>query len=151
MTLGCRNTDSLKLIDISQFHKMAKRKPTFKVESYGTYDQWNRDSSDIPKIIRINKEVIFDPEVEFGLVLSIKGGKGLKLTFRVIHPEFNDADGNPAADFIGEHYVNANTWEFFLGDTVWEPFEDKLGPWRFIIKAEDKVIVDQTLEIIKAC
>lgn len=129
---------------------MAKRKPSFKIESYGTYDQWNRDSSDIPKITKISETVIFHPEVEFGLVLSISKGKGTKLDFRVIHPKFNGSDGKPAADFVGEHYVNANTWQFFLGDTVWEPYEDKLGAWRFIIKAEGKVIVDKTLQLTKA-
>lgn len=128
---------------------MAKKKPIFKVESYGTYDQWNRDSSDIPKIVKIKKEVVFSPEVEFGLVLSIKGGKGTKLDFRIIHPEFNGSNGEPAPDFIGEHYVNGNTWEFFLGDTVWEPYDDKLGLWRFIIEVEGKNIVDITLDIIK--
>lgn len=128
---------------------MAKRKPTFKIESYGTYDQWNRDSSDIPKITKIDETVIFHPDVEFGLVLSIKGGKGLKLNFRVEHPKFNGPDGKPAQDFLGEHYVNANTWQFFLGDTVWEPYGNKLGRWRFIIKCEGKVIVDKTLNLVK--
>lgn len=128
---------------------MAKKKPIFKIESYGTYDQWKRDASDIPKVIRINKEVILHPEVEFGLVLSIKGGKGTKLDFRVIHPQFNGSDGQPAPDFVGEHYVNANTWQFFLGDTVWTPYEDKLGAWRFMISADGKSVVDLTLELVQ--
>jgi len=128
---------------------MAKRKPQFKIESYGTYKEWNRNSGAIPKLVKISEEVTFHPEVEFGLVLDIKGGKGTKLDFRVIHPTFNDADGNPAPDFVGEHYVNANTWQFFLGDTVWEPYEDKLGPWRFIINAEGRKVADITLNIIK--
>lgn len=127
---------------------MAKKKPIFKVESYGTYDQWNRNSSDIPKIIKIENHVALHPEVEFGLVLSIKGGKGSKLDFRVIHPKFNDSRGNPAPDFVGEHYVNGNDWTFFLGDTVWEPYEDKAGAWRFIITHDNKTIVDKTLHII---
>lgn len=126
---------------------MAKRKPEFKIKSYGTYAEWNRDSDAIPKLIKIAEEVIFHPNVEFGLVLSIKGGKGLKLDFRVIHPKFNDANGDAATDFVGEHYVNANTWQFFLGDTVWEPYNDKLGLWRFIINAEGKVVADITLNI----
>lgn len=128
---------------------MAKRKPQFKIDSYGTYKKWDRDSGDIPKLLKIDKKVIFHPDVEFGLILDIKGGKGVKLDFRVIHPEFNDAEGKPANDFIGEHYINANTWKFFLGDTVWEPYEDKLGLWRFIINAEGKTVVDITLDIIK--
>lgn len=127
---------------------MAKKKPQFKIDSYGTYDQWNRDSDDIPKILKISNQVIFSTDVEFGLVLSIKGGKGVKLDFVVIHPKFNGSDGLPASDFVGDHYVNANTWHFFLGDTVWEPYEDKLGLWRFIIKYEEKIIIDKTLELI---
>lgn len=128
---------------------MAKRKPQFKIESYGTYKEWNRDSSAIPKLVKVTKKVIFHPDVEFGLVLDIKGGKGQQLDFRIIHPPFNDAEGNPMPDFIGEHYINANTWQFFLGDTVWEPYTDKLGLWRFIINAKEKTIVDITLDIIK--
>lgn len=128
---------------------MAKKKPQFKIDSYGTYKEWDRNSGDIPKLVKIDEEVTFHPEVEFGLVLNIKAGKGIKLTFRVIHPKFNDSNGQPAADFVGEHYVNANTWQFFLGDTVWEPYEDKLGLWRFIIYHDDKVIADKTLDIVE--
>lgn len=127
---------------------MAKKKPSFKIESYGTYDRWDRNSGDIPKIIKIKNEVTIHPEVEFGLVLNIKGGKGSKLDFRVIHPEFNDPHGNPADDFVGHHYVNKNDWSFFLGDTVWEPYDTKLGEWRFIIKHDNKTIVDKTLTLI---
>ncbi|MDA3852985.1 MAG: DUF3859 domain-containing protein [Bacteroidales bacterium] len=128
---------------------MAKRKPQFKIDSYGTYKEWNRDSTAIPKLVKIAEKVIFHPDVEFGLVLDIKGGKGQKLVFRIIHPEFNDAEGNSATDFTGEHYVNANTWKFFLGDTVWEPYADKLGLWRFIIDAKGKTVVDISLNIVK--
>ena len=126
---------------------MAKKKPTFKIESYGTYDQWNRNSGDIPKIVKINDEVILHPDVEFGIVLNIKGGKGIKLDFKVTHPKFNDPEGNPEGNFIGEHYVNGNDWQFFLGDTVWPPYETKLGPWRFIIKHEQRTVVDKTLTL----
>lgn len=128
---------------------MAKKKPQFSIESYGIYKAWDRQSDDIPKLIKITDKVTFHPDVEFGLVLNIKGGKGIKLEFRVIHPEFNDSQGKPAGDFIGEHYVNANTWQFFLGDTVWEPYDDKLGLWRFIISFEGEIITDKTLEIIQ--
>lgn len=127
---------------------MAKKKPVFNIDSYGTYDQWNRNSGDIPKIIKINHEVIMHPDVEFGLVLNIKGGKGIKLDFRVIHPKFNTPDGKLANDFVGDHFVNSNDWSFFLGDTVWEPYETKLGEWRFIISHEGKNIVDKTLHLI---
>lgn len=126
---------------------MAKKKPIYKIESYGTYTEWNRNSGDIPKLVKISNDVKFTPEVEFGMVLSIKGGKGIKLDFRVIHPQFNDSDGNPTADFVGEHYINGNTWQFFLGDTVWEPFHDKIGNWRFIISHDGKIIADKTLNI----
>lgn len=127
---------------------MAKKKPIFKVDSYGTYDQWDRGSNDIPKIVKIDHKVKFHPDVEFGLVLSIKGAKGIRLDFRMIHPKFNGSDGKPAPDFVGDHYVNSNDWQFFLGDTVWEPYEDKLGNWRFIIEYEGKVIVDKTLTLV---
>jgi len=127
---------------------MAKRKPVFKVDSYGTYAPWDGQKGDVPKILKIGTKVLFHPEVEFGLVLNIKGGKGIKLDFRVIHPPFKGTDGKPAPDFVGEHYVNANTWQFFLGDTVWEPFEDKIGTWQFIISYEGQIIADKRLELI---
>ncbi len=128
---------------------MAKKKPQFDIDSFGIYKEWDRASSHIPKLVKITDKIPLHPDVEFGLVLNIKGGKGLKLTFRVIHPRFNDSKGNPADDFVGEHYINANTWQFFLGDTVWEPYNDKLGVWRFIISFDNKVVADKTLELIK--
>lgn len=128
---------------------MAKRKPQFKLESYGTYKEWERNSGDIPKLVKIGEEVIFHPEVEFGIVLEVKTGKGIKLTFKVIHPNFKDSNGKPAPDFVGEHYVNGNTWQFFLGDTVWAPYDDKLGLWRFIIYHEGKIVADKTLNIVR--
>ena len=127
---------------------MAKKKPIFKIESYGTYDQWNRNSNDIPKIIKINETITLYPNVEFGLILSIKGGKGIKLDFRVIHPVFNDIEGNLADDFTGEHFVNSNDWKFFLGDTVWEPYENKKGLWQFIINYEGKAIAKKNITLV---
>ena len=127
---------------------MAKKKPVFKIESYGTYDQWNRNSNNIPKIIKINETVALHLDVEFGLILSIKGGKGIKLDFRVIHPEFNDPEGNPADDFIGEHFVNSNDWKFFLGDTVWKPYDNKKGIWQFIINYDGKTIAKKNITIV---
>jgi len=35
-----------------------------------------------------------------------------------------------------------------LGDTVWEPIEDKIGDWRMTLSLAGKVIADKTFNLI---
>jgi hypothetical protein len=49
--------------------------------------------------------------------------------------------------FEGNVYVKDNDWSFYLGDTVWEPIEDKIGNWRMTLSLAGKVIADKTFKL----
>lgn len=117
-----------------------RKKPEIELYSYGIYSSWDRKSRDLPKLQKITTEIPVFPDVEFGYVLKIKGGKGEVLEFTINHPSFFDKDGKIAPPFSGEVVINSNDWEFFLGDTVWEPYEDKAGKWELITRLRGKEI-----------
>ena len=127
---------------------MAKKKIEVKIKNYGIYSQWDRESKDLPKIVEFTKKVPAQLNIEFGYILSIKKAKGLKLSFRIEHPPFRDSSGNIAPTFVGEQYVNSNNYNFFLGDTLWEPIEDKVGPWRLQTFIDNAKVADITINII---
>lgn len=104
---------------------MKRRKPVFSMFSYGEYEPWDRESKKIPKIKRITTEIETETGTEFGYVLRIKNGKGTTLSFKIDHPAFTDETGNIMPPFTGEQFIRTNDYEFYLGDCVWEPQEDK--------------------------
>ena len=126
---------------------MAKPKTTWELASYGIYSEWDGDAKTLPKIREFSRTVPALPGTEFGYVLKIRKGKGKKLTFCIEHPPFLGSDGQVAPPFTGEVYVRTNDWDFFLGDSVWEPVSDKVGAWRLITRLEGEVIADETFEI----
>ncbi|MFB6317041.1 DUF3859 domain-containing protein [Saccharicrinis sp. FJH54] len=126
---------------------MPKQKPSFEIYTYGIYSKWDRDSKDIPKIIKITDRIPAEIDIEFGYLLKIKRGKGIRLEFKIEHPPFKDDKGKTRPPFTGEHYVNGNDWEFFLGDTIWEPVSDKIGKWTLSTYYEGKVVAKKTLFI----
>lgn len=127
---------------------MARKKIDIELHSYGQYSEWERNSRKLPKIINITETIEAEVGTEFGYILKIKKGKGKKLEFKIIHPPFTDERGNSMPDFTGEYYINSNDYEFFLGDCIWEPLEDKLGSWRLITYLDGQVIADKTLLLI---
>ena len=128
---------------------MSKKKFDIALYTYGEYSTWNRESKALPKILNITDTIEAEVGTEFGYVLKIKKAKGCKIDFRIIHPPFNDEFGEPMDDFTGEVYINSNDYEFFLGDCIWEPLEDKLGAWRLVTELEGKVIADKTLHLVR--
>ncbi len=124
---------------------MAKKKITWELYSYGIYSNWDKSSKALPKLLKITDQIPITHDVEFGLVIKIKGAKGNEINFRVDHPKFKTIDGKPAPPFKGEYFVNSNDYEFFLGDTVWEPIEDKAGRWHFTVWMNDEKLVEKTL------
>ena len=128
---------------------MAKQKPIFKILSYGIHSQWDRQSKDLPKIIKFTTQVPARLDIEFGYCLNIKHARGLKLEFTIDHPPFIDLKtGKTAPPFKGELFVRSNDWDFFLGDTLWSPIEDKVGKWRLITKLDGKIIVDKKFTVL---
>ena len=108
---------------------MPKPKFTWKIVSYGIYVNWDRDSKDLPDIVKFSETIPARIGVEFGYILNIKKAKGKKLYFCIEHPPFTDEKGDVMPSFSGELYVRTNDWHFFLGDTIWEPVHDKVGEW----------------------
>ncbi|MGL5787379.1 MAG: DUF3859 domain-containing protein [Bacteroidales bacterium] len=120
---------------------MAKKKIDIKIKSYGIYSQWDRTSRELPKLRKVTTEIPAELDIEFGYILHIKGAKGTLIEFEIIHPPFIDVKtGEVAPAFVGEHYVNSNDWMFFLGDTIWEPVDDKKGIWDIRTFADGKEV-----------
>jgi hypothetical protein len=40
-----------------------------------------------------------------------------------------------------------NDWNFYLGDTIWEPVADKLGTWRMTVESNGKIVADKSFEL----
>lgn len=125
---------------------MAKKKPEIELYSYGRYENWNR--KDIPELLEITDTVKAELDVEFGMVIKIKKAKGMQLEWMIDHPGVKDDKGNTRLPFKGVDYINGNSWEFFLGDTVWEPIEDKIGPWRLVCRIDGKIVAEKTIYVV---
>ena len=128
---------------------MAKRKPQFRIRSYGIYQHWDADEKPLPKIAEFTQTVPAEIDIEFGLVVNIKGAKNKELFYCIDHPGILDADGERRDPFDGSVYVKSNDWDFYLGDTIWAPIGDKLGPWRMTIELDDETIADKTFQVIE--
>lgn len=127
---------------------MAKQKPDVKQESYGLYTPLEKEGKDLPKLVRFTEEIPCELGVEFGYILHIKKGRGLKLTYQIDHPPFL-RDGEIDPPFTGEVYVRDADWKFFLGDTTWEPIEEMAGDWRIRTWLDGKLVADRTLTLIR--
>lgn len=110
------------------------------MHSFGEYSKWDRGSKKIPQILKFATDIKAKIGTEFGYVLHIKQGKGETLTFKIDHPPFTDVQGNLRAPFTGEQFINTNNFEFYLGDCIWEPMEDKLGKWGITTFYKGKVV-----------
>ncbi len=119
---------------------MKRKNPTFKMYSFGEYSKWDRESKAIPKILNFSTEIKAKIGTEFGYVLHIKQGKGETITFKIKHPPFTDEKGVIMPPFTGEQFIRTNDFEFYLGDCIWEPLEDKLGNWELTTYYNEKVV-----------
>lgn len=119
---------------------MPRKKLDIELYSYGIYEPWDRKSKAIPKLKKITSRVPIEPDIEFGYILKIKKAKGSRIEFVINHPPFLNDDGNISPPFEGEEYITSNDWTFFLGDTVWPPYEDKAGHWELITWLDGKEI-----------
>jgi len=128
---------------------MAKRRPTFKMYSYGEYSKWNRDSKEIPKILNFSTEIEAEIGTEFGYVLHVKQAKGEILTFKIDHPSFEDDEGKLRPPFTGEQFIRTNDFEFYLGDCIWEPLENKLGTWQLTTYYKGKVVANKVFNLTR--
>jgi len=100
---------------------MAKAKITWEIDSWGIYSNWDKNSKSLPVIEKQTLEIPATIGIEFGYILKIYKAKGKKLNFCIDHPGILDENGKKRLPFTGEAYVRTNQWDFFLGDTIWEP------------------------------
>jgi len=128
---------------------MAKQKPEIRMRTWGIYTQWDSDSKALPKIIEITTGIPAEVDIEFGFVVQIKGAKNEQLQYCIDHPGILDDEGNRRDPFEGTVYVKTNDWDFFLGDTIWNPIEDKLGEWRLTLELNGKVVAEKTFDVLQ--
>lgn len=124
---------------------MAKKSVVTELYSYGIYSHWDQTSAKIPKLLEITTRIPCRESIEFGYVVLIKGAKGQTINYRIDHPPFLNSNGDVTPPFEGTHYISSNDYQFFLGDTVWKPIEDKAGEWTITTWLNDKVIATKVL------
>ncbi len=126
---------------------MSKRQPEIRIKSFGIYSKWDGDSKELPRICEFTTQIPAELDIEFGFVVNIKGAKNQPLDFCIYHPAIPDADGNIRPPFDGIVFIKTNDWNFYLGDTIWSPIEDKLGDWRMTLELDRKIIADKTFKL----
>lgn len=126
---------------------MAKKRYQVQIYSYGEYTKWDRESKQIPKLVSITDIIQAELGTEFGYVLKIKKAKGKRIDYRIDHPAFKDDDGKVTPPFTGQVIINSNDYEFFLGDSIWEPLHDKMGNWTMTTKIDGEIAAMKTLRI----
>ncbi len=126
---------------------MAKKKPEVKLKSWGIYTPWESESKALPRLIKVTRAIPCEQDIEFGYIVNIKKAKNLKLQYCIDHPGISDEDGAPMAPFDGEVFIKQNDWDFFIGDTIWAPVENKQGPWRITLAIEGNLIADETFNL----
>lgn len=127
---------------------MPKIKPEFEIKSYGLYTAWDRNSKLLPKVLKHTLDIQAEIGVEFGFILSVKKGKGETLEYCIDHPPFKDESGEVMAPFEGTYFINSNDFQFFLGDTIWEPVEDKRGEWLLTVSYKGEVVARKSFQLI---
>lgn len=126
---------------------MARRKPEVKLRSYGIYRKWESESKELPQLVDVTTQVPAEIDIEFGFIVNIKRAKNEELAYCIDHPGILDASGQRRQPFDGTVYVKSNDWHFYLGDTIWDPIEDKLGDWRMTLELDGKLIANKTFHV----
>lgn len=126
---------------------MAKKKFDVEMYSYGEYTAWDRNSKSIPKLLDITHEIEAEEGTEFGYVLRIKKAKGKRIDYRIDHPAFKDESGKVMPPFTGQVIINSNSYEFFLGDCIWAPIDDKMGNWTMTTKIDGEIVAQKTIRM----
>lgn len=126
---------------------MAKQKPVVRVRTYGIYSKWDSQSKSLPDFLESSVRIPAKVDVEFGLVVNIQGAKNMRMRYCIDHPGIRADDGTVRAPFEDIVHVKTNDWDFYLGDTIWEPIVDKIGFWRMFLELDGKIVADQTFEL----
>lgn len=122
--------------------------PKVEIINYGRYSRWDRGSKELPEFIELTTEIKAELDVEFGMIVEIRQGKGRFMEYLIEHPPFLDETGKIEPPFTGSCQIRKNPYQFFLGDTIWSPIEDKRGDWNLILKIEGKIVAKKTLSLL---
>lgn len=128
---------------------MAKKKPEVRMVSYGLYTPFDKHSKQLPKVLDFTTEIPARLGVEFGYILEIRKARGESLRYRIEHPSFRDDNGEVVPPFEGESYVRTSDYEFFLGDTIWQPVADKVGPWTLTCWVAGEQVARKRFQIVE--
>lgn len=126
---------------------MASRQLQVKIRTFGIYTKWDADSKALPKLVEVTEAVPAEVDIEFGFVARIRGAKNKRLFYCIDHPGIRDSEGQVRPPFDGFVYVKTNDWDFYLGDTIWEPIEDKVGHWHMWVEIDGIREVEKTFEV----
>ncbi len=117
------------------------------MRTFGIYTQWDKGSKQLPKILEITTRVPATIDIEFGFVVNIIGAKNQELDYCIDHPGIRDSDGKVRAPFDGTVFVKTNDWDFYLGDTIWQPISDKIGDWKLTLELDGQLVAEKTFEV----
>lgn len=128
---------------------MTKLKHQTKIVSYGIYNGWNRSSKELPRIFHFCDEIPARINIEFGMIVQIKHAKGKSIHWCIDHPQIPGDHGEILDPFEGQMRIKSADWKFFLGDTIWEPPDNKMGPWHLWVKLDGNIIAEKTFLVVK--
>jgi hypothetical protein len=128
--------------------KKSKKKFEVVIESYGIYTQWRSNDRELPKIVEFTNVIRAYEGNEFGMILRIRRGKGVKLDYYVKRPVIQKGGNFIENDFGGKHIVRSNDYKFFVGDCIDPPVKEKLGEWIISIYSEGILLAEKTFKVV---
>ena len=128
---------------------MPNRKPEITIANYGRYTTWNKKSREMPKLLQYTNTIEAIEGHEFGIIINVDNAKGEVLEFIIKHPPIKNDKGYLLPQFKGKLYVNTIHTQFFVGDGIWLPVNDKIGEWEILIYLKERIIVSKKFRIIK--
>jgi hypothetical protein len=126
---------------------VAKKQADVQIYSHGIYDGWDKHSRAIPTLAKMTTEVPAVLGVEFGFILKVRGGRGKFIDFCIDHPPFQNDGGEIALPFEGREFIKGSDFQFFLGDTIWAPVDDKVGDWTITCWIEGEQVAEKTFRL----
>jgi len=130
---------SIKTIEMGRFNAVVT------MLNHGRYSTWDRQSRGLPEIMEITDSVPCVAGVEFGYILNIKKAKGKLIRFCINHPHFLSRDGSVEPPFEGTTLITSNNYDFYLGDSVWEPVADKCGFWTLTTWVDGVLVAEKSI------
>jgi hypothetical protein len=129
---------------------MARKRIESRLRNYGIYTKWDRKSSDLPQIKEFTHTIPAIENIEFGYIANIRGGRGKLLEFTIEHPPILDSGGKNLPVFEGAEQISSNDYNFYLGDCVWLPVEEKCGTWTMTISCCGEELESMSFEVVPA-